>query len=390
MKSVIFAIFFILSSSLFAQNNIDAVWKQVEENNTKLLVLKQKAEAEKIGNKTGIYLENPEVEFNYLWGNPTDLGNRVDFKISQSFDFPTAYAYRKQISNIKNQQIEFEYERENRNLQLQTRLFCFDLIYTNTLKTELLKRLNHAESIANSYKKKYEKGEINILEYNKAQLNLLNLKEDIKIIEIKRNTFLSELTLLNAGKSINFVDTIFQKQEIPLNFEQWYETVEQNSPMLKWLKLEIEKSQKQEKLSKSLSLPSIQAGYMSEKIAGEHFQGISIGISIPLWKNKNTVKYAKAKTIANQSFIADNKLQLYNKLKKLHAKTVDLQNNANNYRKNLASFDNSKLLKIALKNGEINLLNYILELSIYYESMTKLLALERDLNKTFAKLMQYQ
>nr|MDA3910178.1 transporter [Bacteroidales bacterium] len=52
-----------LSMPLSAQNNIDTVLAQIERNNTTLSALQKRAEAEKIGNKTGNYLQNPEIEF---------------------------------------------------------------------------------------------------------------------------------------------------------------------------------------------------------------------------------------------------------------------------------------------------------------------------------------
>jgi len=47
---------------------------EVEKNNTTLLALKKRVEAETIGNKSGITISNPEAEFNYLWGSPGILG----------------------------------------------------------------------------------------------------------------------------------------------------------------------------------------------------------------------------------------------------------------------------------------------------------------------------
>jgi len=46
-------------------------------------------------------------------------------------------------------------------------------------------------------------------------------------------------------------------------------------------------------------------------------------------------------------------------------------------------------LKKASEKGEISLINYISELSIYYENTILLLESERDLNKTLAELNQY-
>jgi hypothetical protein len=138
-----------------------------------------------------------------------------------------------------------------------------------------------------------------------------------------------------------------------------------------------------------MSLPKLQTGYMSEKVVGFHYQGISVGMTIPLWENKNKVKFAEANAQALESYATDNKARFYNHLKALHAKSTALQKNVNEYRSGLRSFDNSELLKIALDKGEISLISYIIELSLYYESVNRLLELDRDMNKALAELNQY-
>lgn len=391
MKHIIIALigFIVFSSSLYAQNKIDSVLVEIEKNNTTLSALHKRAEADKIGNKTGIYLQNPEVEFNYLWGNPSEFGNRTDFSITQSFNFPTAYSYKNQISDFKNEQVELEYQKQRKNLLLEARLIIYDLVYINALMSELAKRLIHAESIANSYKSKFDIGETSILEYNKAQLNLLNLSTEMESLNIERDAMLGELTSLNGGIPMEFTETEFQASTLPVDFEQWYLQAEQNNPLLNWLKKEIEISQKQVSLNKAMSLPKLQAGYMSESVIGLDYKGVTVGLSIPLWENKNTVKYSKAKAVALEDLAIDNKLQLYNHLKVLHTKAISLQNSSIEYKSKLLSFDNSELLKKALDKGGIPLIEYILELSIYYESVNHLLELEREVNKSIAELNKY-
>lgn len=391
MKNIIFIVFsiIVLNTALFSQSSIDKILLEIEKNNTMLSAFQKNVEAQKIGNKTAIYLQNPEVEFNYLWGNSSVIGNRTDLNITQTFDFPTAYKYKNQISDLKNEQVELEYQKQRKSLLLQARMICIDLVYMNALKSELSQRLINAQTIAASFKTKYDLGETNILEYNKAQLNFLSTSKEMESVEIQRIALLSELASLNGGITIEFNNTDFQAITITSDFDQWYIQVEQNNPVLTWLKQEIEIRQNQESLDFAMSLPKIQAGYMSEEIVGQKFQGISIGLSIPLWENKNKVKYAKANTIAMESIASDNKLQFYNQLKTLHAKSIGLQKNVNDYRTQLLSFDNSALLQKALDQGEISLINYILELSIYYDSVNNLLELEREMNKTLAELNQY-
>ena len=391
MKQIFISIICILAFnfSLFSQNSIDSVLLQIERNNTTLSALQKRIEADKIGNKTGIYIQNPEVEFGYLWGNPSEMGNRTDFSISQSFDFPTAYKYKKQIANIKNEQVEFEYKKQLKSLHLETRMLIYDLVYYNALSTELSNRIRHAESISKSYKTLFDAGQTNILDYNKAQLNLLNLTKELESLNIEKKALLGELSRLNAGIPIDFTESEFQPIIVITDFEQWYQQAEQKNPILNWLIKEIEIIEQQVNLDKAMNLPKLQAGYTSETVIDQKFKGITVGLSIPLWENKNKINYAIANTVALENLAIDNKVQLYNKLKVLHTKATELQSSSTEYKSKLQSFNNSELLKKALDMGEITLIDYILELSIYYESINKLLILERDMNKAIAELSYY-
>ena len=387
---ILLSIFILHGSKLLSQSTIDNIIAEVEKNNTTLSALRKNADAELIGNKTGLYLENPEFAFNYLWGSPTDIGTRTDISVLQSFDFPSAYSYRNQISEYQNEQVELEYQRQRKAILFHTRLICNDLIFHNALKSEMNKRIANARSIADSYKSKYDIGEASILEYNKARVNLLNINKDAESADIERDALMSELKSLNGGVYIEFTDTVFQPQTLDDDFEQWYLQAELNNPLLQWLKQEIAIRHKQEKLNSALSLPKFQAGYMSEDIPGQEFQGITFGLSVPLFENKNAVKYAKAKTIAMQSAESDTRFQFYNNLKALHNKAISLQRSLNDYRSMVEMFSSSALLQKAFEKGEIPLTEYIYELSIYYETFNKMLALERDLNMTIVELNKFQ
>ncbi len=389
-RAIIFNLLLVMVFSLRAQNNLDSVLSEIERNNTTLAALKKSAEAETLGNKTGIFIPNPEVEFNYLWGSPGSIGNRTDFSIKQSLDFPTAYRFKNQISDLKNEQIMLLYRKELYAVRLQAKLIYFDVVYYNALIAELTKRVTYARQIAQSYKSKFDVGETNILEYNKAQLNLLNASKTLESTEIERNAQLTELTRLNGGIPLEITESEFQPVILPAGFDQWISQAEQQNPMLAWIKSEIEISSKQEGLSKALGLPKLQAGYMSESVVGQQYQGVTVGVSVPLWENKNRVKYAKANSLALESVEADNKVQFYNHLKALYNKAAGLQQNVAGYREGLSQYYNTSFLKTALDKGEISLINYITEFSFYYESINNLLTTERDLNRVNAELNQFE
>jgi outer membrane protein TolC len=375
---------------LAQQNYIQNILDIIESNNTTLAALRQQAEAEKAGNRTGIFLPNPEIEFSYLWGSPAEIGNRKDLSVMQSFDFPTAYIYRRQIADGKATQADLQYAMQRKTLLHQTRKICIDLVYCNALKTELDNRLHNAEEIARAYQTKFDKGDANILEYNKAKLNLLNAQKTAENNNIERETLLAELTQLNGGISIALSDTEYETCLLPVEFEQWYSQTEAQNPELQYFAKAIEISRKQEQLNRAMKLPKFAAGYKSERVLGTTFQGIGVGISIPLWENKNTVKHAKAQTAALQYSETDAKMQFYNNLKTQYTKAQKLLQSADEYKQTLQTINSARLLQIALDKGQIALIDYMLELSIYYDAVNRTLETARDAQHAIAELKRVE
>ena len=391
MRTIIISILAILAStSLFAQNNMSSVLSSIEENNTTLKALRESAEADKLENRTGLTLSNPEVGFNYLWGNPGNIGNRTDFSVTQTFDIPTITGMKSRVANEKNNLIQWQYKADRMNILLEAKQYCIELIYYNALKKELDLRLQHAETIAEDYKQRMDRGDANILEYNKVRLNLSTIQGEMSKIDVERNALIEQLKRLNGGNEVRLDDYQFGNVELPLNFGDWYVQAEQNNPVLAYVKQEIEVSKRQVSLSKAMGLPTFSAGYMSEKVVGQRYQGISVGVSIPLWENKNRVRQAKAAVRAAESREADSKQQFYGQLQILYSRTFGLKATAESYRKSMETANSTDLLKKALDAGEISLLEYILEIGLYYDTVNQALEAERDYQKAYAELSAVQ
>ncbi|WMI95130.1 TolC family protein [Bacteroides fragilis] len=386
MKTIIIIVALLASMSLAAQENISSILFSIEENNTKLKALKEEMKAQKLGNKTGIYLSDPDVAFGYLLGTPSNIGTRKDFSVTQTFDIPTITGMKSRLANNKNQLVELQYASERINLLLEAKQYAIDLIYYNGLKKELEIRLRHAQTIADAYKQRLDRGDASILEYNKVQLNLSTVQGEMSRVEVERNTLLSELKRLNGGIEILLEENNYSPASLPADFEEWYLSAEQKNPLLQYVKQQIEVSRKEVKLNKAMRFPKFSAGYSLEKTLGQKYQGANIGISIPLWENKNRVKQAKAGVIAAQTREQESKQQFYNRLQNLYMRANGLQQTAAGYRKSLQSLNNTDLLMKALEVGEINLLNYIVEIGLYYDTVNQTLAAERDFEKALADL----
>lgn len=390
MKKIILSVIVSLTVlSVSGQDLYTPVLEQIERNSTTLKALKEQMEAQKLGNKTGINPVNPEVEFGYLWGSPSAIGNRKDINVRQTFDFPTVYTQRSRLSDLQNNSVEYQYKSQRMELLLSAKTFCIELIYYNALGKLYERQLDNAKQIAEAYERMKQTGDANQLEYNKAVLNYTNMENEVKRISLEREKLLSELTRLNGGYTVAFDRTTYETSLLPTGFENWYAQTETENPALSYLKSQVEVSNRQVKLSRASSLPKFSVGYMGEFVAGQKFQGVTVGMSIPLWENKNKVKQAKTAARASERIVEDAKMQYYNRLKNLYAQVSELQDNVRRYNSVFEQNDNDELLFKAYNKGEIPLLNYLLEIEYYFVAYDKKLQAERDLELALAELNAY-
>ena len=390
MKTKILLIGILLFSKfliIVSQNSIEEVLLSIEKNNTTLNALRKNTDAQILENKTGIYLSNPELDFGYLWGSPDIIGNRTDFSVTQSFDIPTITGMRNRLADKQNISAEWLFKAERLNILLEAKKLYLELIYYNSLVKELEIRFSHAQSIAEIYEKRLSAGDANRLDLNKAQLNLLYAQGELSRNEIERNAVLSNLKQLNGGEDILLYDEHFQAILLPPSFDEWYAHAEQINPVLAFVKQEVEVSMGLVRMSKAKRLPTFSAGYMSERVVGERFQGIQIGISIPLWENKNQIAHSKAAVAAAEARHNDGIQKFYIEVKNQYERAVGFNEIAMNYRNLLNTSNNVELLQKALDAGEITLQYYLTEISLYYDTVDLTLQAELDYQKAVADLL---
>lgn len=390
MKKII--LFFILINGhclfLRAQSPVDRILQEVEKNNTTLAAIRSQVEAEKTGSRTGIFLQNPEMDI-YLLNNRDDQVRRTNFHLMQPFDFPTLLGRRNQLSRALNQQLDYEYLQHRQEILLEAHYLVIDLIYLNALGRELEIRLEHATNIARSYEAMLNAGEVNILEHNKAQINLFNARKAVELNAIERKVLLSKLQVMNGGIPMELTEKDFPAPVIPLQFTEWVEETALNNPFLLGAGQEVAISQQEERLARAARLPAFSAGYMVEALPHERFAGFGMGIYIPLWENRNTLKYARLRTVAMQQHQTDINTRYFSQLKGMYEQAKSLQELSLNYRSMLQNLDNSELLLKALEAGQISLIEYMLELGFYYEAVNMSLETDRQLHKVLATMQQF-
>ena len=354
------------------------VWRSVESNNLTLKAGRQQLEADRMENRVGLAPDDPEVEFAYLWGSGAAEGDRIDVSVTQSFDFPTTYVYRSRIANLQNEQLDLEYQHQRKALLLEAGELYYEILYQNVRIEDMEHCLKFLSDVSEVYKRKLDAGSINIFEYNKVRLAELNLGQEKSHAEAEREAMLLEMKRLNGGVPIDITETEFPEMPVPADFEVWYSEVSRKYPSLLLIDKKLEETKQQEKLQKSLWAPRFLAGYMREQVPSETFQGVKVGVSVPLWHNVNAVKQTKLRNSALTLLATDEQARAYNELKSHYLMLVDLQKQIAEYHRLLETVDAVQLLNTALESGQISMVEYLFESSVYHESHERFAELLRD------------
>ena len=386
MRKMFFFVMMTAACCVQAQNEVERVLQSVEQHNTTLIALRHETEAAKVGNHTNLNLPNPEVEFGYLWGSPSSIGHRKDVSAVQSFDFATVTGAKRRLARQQDALADWQYKESRMQLLLEAHHLCLDAIYYNAMCKELMQRKQYAEEIASAQQKRLEQGDINRIEYNQVKLDLAAVSAELMRCNTERAAVMAELQRLNGGEPLLIEATDYPAVAIANDFEAWYAEAEQKSPALAYVKQQIDVANRELAVRRADGLPTVSLGFMGEYVSGENYQGVKVGMSIPLWANKNRVRQAKAEVEAAKARQTDARQQFYSRLHNLFVQQRGLRQVVQSYQEALRATDNTSLLKKALDAGSISTMDYLLGARMYYDAVNQKMDACRAWQKTVAEM----
>ena len=392
MKKSLLTLLFILSiNTVFAQYAYQDILNTIEANSTVLAAHHKQMEASMAENNAHALVENPEIEAGYIFGYGGE-SDKIELGISQEFDFPTVYANQSKIRKMSSEIIATQYDIDRIAVLTEAQAICTELVFSKMKLVLYKQNYDNAVKIANAYQKMMEVGETNILDYNKSKINLANAKNNYDLEMINYNNLMASLKTMNGGKDIDFQYEDYDIVVLPENFDEWYASVEQKNPVFAQMRQQLAIDQQKVKLSKAEWFPKFSIGYGAEIAKGneEGEHGPSIGLVLPLWHNKGSVKSAKMHAEASETLLMNEKAVTYNYLSSLFAKAKALQENVSNLASSLEQFDGQALLLKAFESGEINLVDYLNEVEYYQNAMIELYSAEYEMNSTMIELKSFE
>jgi len=394
MRSKISLILFALLSGVLgnvnSQSGIDAILFSIEKNNKSLQAERQFWEAKKLEFHTGLTLPNPEFELEHFWGSPASIGGQTEVTLVQPFDFPTAYKKRRQLADEKAAQSGYAISSYRQETLLEAKLACIEIIYRQKLKNSLERRHQYLHRMERNFQEKLEVGDGNILDLNKARLQLLEVDQ----LSRENETALRQLSLLlrelNGGEDLIFADTLYPSVPVLPAFEELKTELEAQSVALQSLEQEKRIAEKALEVSKTLRLPKFVAGYRLQAFQGGQYNGFLAGFSLPLWEHKNQVEYQQAEVAHSASQLDAQRIEQIANLRQAYDQQAMLKIALDQYEAILLESNAIPLLDRALELGEISSTTYFLEASYYEDALLEFLKTERDYQLTLASLLKYR
>ncbi len=388
-KKIYISIVLLLSIVNVSAITVDEILNTIANNNLSLQASNEECKSMIYNIKSYNNLSDPEVGFEYHSGSNIE-GNKYGISVTQNIDWPGLYISRAKANKFRMSAAEAKLISDRLNILHEAKQLCMQIINLNRKVENQTLVHNNISQLYEEYEKGFQYGEISILDINKLKVELLNTKRELDQLIAQRNADIEKLYGLNGKTVIDGVSllTVYPNQSLESK-ETYLGQVVTLDPEVQCIEYNKEATRKDVSSAKMGWLPNLSVGYRYTNELGSKFNGVAVGVSVPIFSNRNKVNATKSELLTSeynqQSIIALKESQI----KAYFEHIVTLQSQINSYKKVLDDNNNQLMLKKALDGGQITLLNYLLELRYFLEAKQTLLDLEYEYNSTLTSLNKY-
>lgn len=353
---------------------IDSILACIERNNVELQALRKGNEAEILEIRSQNNLEDPSVEYSPFFQSGVSGMASSELVVSQSFDFPTVYAARNKAGRLRQEAIEKQYNASRRDILLTAKTLCIDLVYQNKRKELIDKRRDNANELLNVFEQRLDNGIATILEVNKIKMDRMNMEAEAVQAESEREATMQALTALNGNKPMELTPNAYPAMPDDDEASMLAMATAADHDVLA-AEASARAYGQEVKVNKQNWIPQLEVGYRRNTDGDDASNGFLVGASFPLFSGRNKLKAAKAQEESAILQIENAKIKAESDAKANIQKLKQLKSVAMTYDVELMDSTLS-LLRKAVVNGEISIVEYYAEADAVYQNMETLLEIE--------------
>lgn len=322
---------------------------------------------------------------------PPDEPDRWGAELSWGLEWPGVYKARRERARLQGNALE----EAQINMQLQSLWEIKSLLLDYILQKN---KINIIDGLGNSNDSIYyyaehaaKGGELSKLDLNKIKIEKANLRASRASMADELSSTvarLSEIYGKDCSELLENMDCVFPPVAIP-DADTLLGGIA-NYAGVKAAGKQHEAALSEEKVARMEALPGISFGYKHAYEDGTHFNGATLGLTIPGFSQRHKKAAAKA-AIAEAEFAVqkaqtDARTEIEMEIKRLEI----MKSQIDEIEPLVTSSENSALLLKAYENGVITLLDYLTERNYYTAALVQLLDLRYAAAQSILTLAKYK
>ncbi len=374
-----------LAFSTMQAQTIEEVLAQIEQNNKELQAQRQNTLASKLEVQTENNLEDPSVEYSPFYTRGITGMSSSELVVTQGFDFPTLYAARRQSGKWKQEALDRQQQVVRRDILLNAKNLCFDLIMLNQQQALLAARAKNADELLALFEKRLQEGDAGVLEVNKIKMERMSVQTEVAQNNAAHRTALQQLLAMNGNLPLEFSADEYPRMEELNDYNALYDEVMSTDATLLAADANARAAEKELKVNRQSWLPKIEVGYRRNTSLDEKSNGFLVGGSFPLFSNRKKGKIARAQA-------AGAKLQMENARLQAEAQVQSRYNEMCQLREAMRAYDvvlmhkTLALLNEAVKAGQLSIIEFYTEADNIYRNLQAYIELENQYQKLMADI----
>ena len=366
----------------------DAV-NTIAGKSTALYMANAQAESTAVNLSTAGNIADPEIEGEYLFGNQR-ADNRWSVGVSQSFDWPGVYASRRRAADAATRATRLDAAGIYAETQTNVRLALTD--YINACRNlEILNDVHQSLDEIIDVMERHQGNQLTVLDFNKMQIEHGILMSTLLTWEDRRQEAVAALKEIAPSEDIagmlDALDPVYPIYTLKAPAE--YIAALGNDYRIKALDARAEAARLDIDVARKERLPGFSIGYVHAYEEATHFNGLTLGLTLPVFSSRNKTAAATARRFEANTALISMQSTLEAQITSTCTRAKRLKKTIDELASVFETHDNIALLRKALDGGQLSTLQFLSEVNYILQAQLDYLDLVYQYNTAMAKLSRY-
>lgn len=379
-----------VTTGVMAQTQFDAVVDRILQQNPELLAASAEMRAAMQQRRGDAVLPDPEVDGGYEWG-AGGVGDKWNIGVTQSFDWPGVYSSRSKATRHASDAYAALAESRITDKRVEITELLIDYVYTKRQLATVREIRDRVDNMVKHYEKAYANGESTILDVNTVKISRFDAER--RCTDLENRLAVVEASIIAQGSGSQLDTEVSSLEDYPAgrlySQEEYADAFENRDPFVRHLDLLGQTARYDLEAQRRSRFPGISLGYRHVNELGERFNGISVGLTLPVFSSR--YKTAAASASLENALIQGDMARVGRmaSMRADYTQASRLAADIERFRDVAMDPRPVELLKKALDGGEITVFTYMEEVNYFDEARIAYDGMLYEYHKLLARLNRY-